>query len=517
MIRVAFFLVAVGLIAFGIAWFADRPGDVAITWLGWRIETSMMVAAAALIIIIFAAILLWSILRGILRSPDQVSLFLRHRRQIKGYLAISRGLIAVGAGDVRTAQKSAGEAERLAPGEPLALLLSAQSAQMSGERSTAERVFRAMAGRSDTKLIGLRGLYVEARRREDASAARLFAEEAVKTAPALAWAGEAVLDFRCAAADWAGALAALDRMKGALGKDDYRRQRAVLLTARALAVEDSDREASRALALEAVKLAPALVPAAALAGRRLAEAGELRKAAKILETAWKANPHPDLADVYAHLRFGDSARDRLLRAQRLAEKGAAGVDGALAVARAALDAREFAVARAALAPYLAAPTQRVATSMAEIEQIEHGDEGRARQWMARALHAASDPAWTADGVVSERWMPVSPVTGKLDAFQWKVPLAEIGMVRPAIDADTLVASQPPPLPQPATVAEQPPAPQKPARRSSKPKELRPVESVIPLVHAPDDPGPDSRFEADPVPEPSEPRIDPWRRIREFFR
>src|SRR5213075_1168097 len=56
------------------------------------------------------------------------------------------------------------------------------------------------------------------------------------------------------------------------------------------------------------------------------------------------------------------------------------------------------------------------------EQLE-GDEGRAREWMGRALNAALDPAWTADGYVSERWLPVSPVTGRLDAFEWKDPLS----------------------------------------------------------------------------------------------
>ena len=43
--------------------------------------------------------------------------------------------------------------------------------------------------------------------------------------------------------------------------------------------------------------------------------------------------------------------------------------------------------------------------------------------MTRALNARRDPAWTADGFVSERWLPVSPVTGRLDAFEWKDPLA----------------------------------------------------------------------------------------------
>ena len=136
-----------------------------------------------------------------------------------------------------------------------------------------------------------------------------------------------------------------------------------------------------------MKLAPDLVPAAALAGRRLAEAGELRKAGKILTAAWIANPHPDLAEAYANLRFGDSARERLARVKRLVEKVPGHIEGALALARAALEARDFAAARAALAAYLSAPTRRVATLMAEIEEAEHGDEGRVREWMGRAMRA----------------------------------------------------------------------------------------------------------------------------------
>src|ERR1019366_6464169 len=157
--------------------------------------------------------------------------------------------------------------------------------------------------------------------------------------PSPAWAGQAVLDYRCPAADWAGALAALDAMKSALEKADYRRQRAVLLTARALALEEIDRDASRAAVLEAVKLAPDLVPAAALAGRRLAEAGETRKARKILEKAWTLSPHPDIAEAYANLRLGDSARERLARMQKLAAKVPGQLESALAVGRAALEGR----------------------------------------------------------------------------------------------------------------------------------------------------------------------------------
>ena len=93
------------------------------------------------------------------------------------------------------------------------------------------------------------------------------------------------------------------------------------------------------------------------------------------------------------------------------------------------------MARNAVRPLLKEPTQRVAAMMAEIEERESGDEGRAREWMARALRAPRDPAWTADGYVSDRWMPVSPVSGRLDAFQWKVPLAELGDAREVIEGD----------------------------------------------------------------------------------
>jgi HemY protein len=391
MIRVLIFLIVVGLLAYGVALLSDQPGDVVITWQGLRIETSLMMLGAAMLAAMVVIALIWSLIRAILRSPIALATLLRNRRGVRAYEAISHGLIAVGSGDVSAARKFTTEVNRIAPGEPLALLLSAQTAQLTGDRDRAEQNFRAMASRADTKTLGLHGLYIEAQRRGDLTSARAYAEEAARTVPSLGWAGRAVLEFRCATGDWAGALALLDANKPAIDKASYRRQRAVLLTARALAAEDSDRDGAKAFALEAVKLAPTLVPAAALAGRRLAEGGELRKASRIIGKAWSANPHPDLAATYAELRFGDSARDRLTRIEALAKKVPENIEGALAIARAALDARQFAKARAALAPYLAAPTKRVALLMAELERAERNDEGRAREWMRNGLPTVTFP------------------------------------------------------------------------------------------------------------------------------
>lgn len=530
MIRVVLFLVFVGLVALGAAWLADRPGDVTIVWLDRRIEMSVMVATAAVALVAALAVLLWSGVRLLLRSPRLISRAVRDRRRGRAFRAISQGLVAVGAGDAAAARKFAAEAGRIAPQEPLALLLSAQTAQLSGDRDGAERIFRDMARRSDTRLLGLRGLYVEAQRREDALAARHFAEQAATSSPVPQWAGQAVLELQCAGGDWAGALATLEnnRRAGLLDKALYRRERAVLLTARALALAEIEPGEARTLAVEAIRLAPDLVPAAVLAGRLLSEAGEARRAAKIIETAWHANPHPDLAEVYAYLRTGDSARDRLARVETLVRQPAGHAEGALAVARTAIDAREFATAREALSPLLSEPTRRVAALMAELEQLEHGDEGRAREWMARALRAPPGPAWVADGFVSDRWLPVSPVTGRLDAFQWRAPAGGAGGEGALIDsaahvreaaaalaqeeqaAAKAIASGGEPIPADGDLAPPPSGDRTDAKAPVPRKPDRAVEAVIPLVHAPDDPGPE--------PEPSPKSAFNGRRgFRLFFR
>jgi HemY protein len=502
MIRVALYFILVGAIAYGVALIADRPGDVVITWQGWRIETSLMVLSVAILAAMLVLALIVGLIRSITHSPIVLARLLRNRRGARAYEAISGGLIAVGAGDVAAAQRFTAQVQRLAPGEPLALLLTAQAAQLAGDRDGAERTFRAMAARADTKALGLHGLYVEARRRNDAADARAYAEEAARTAPALSWAGTAVLEARCRDGDWAGALSLLEQQRLMLDKAAYRRQRAVLLTARALALEDADRDTAKALVIEANKLVPDLVPAAALAGRLLAEGGQLRKASRVIDAAWRTSPHPELAQAYAELRSGESARDRLKRIEGAAKRVPGHIEAALAVARAALDAQEFAKARSELAPYLDRPSRRVCLLMARLERAERNDEGRAREWTARALNAPPDPQWTADGYVSDRWLPVSPVTGRLDAFEWRVPLAGT-LTAPMIDVEN---------PVPAVAA--------PPREQIRPSEVAatrarsddgPVkaEPVIPLVHAPDDPGPDAVEE---VEAPAAQESGGWRKI-----
>ena len=312
MVRLLIFLAALALAAFGLTWLANNPGVVDLTWRGEQYEVSLMFGLAAVVALAIAIAIVWGVLRFVFRVPSLVSIGAQARKREKGFRALSRGMLAVGAGDARAAAKHALDASRLIGHEPMTKLLQAQSAQLAGDTPRAVAAYTAMLEHHETHGLGLRGLHLEARRAGDHSAALQYAMRANARAPA-AWAGQAVLDDRTRRGDWAGALATVDSNAAArlIDKPTANRWRAVIKTAMAEAAMERDPKAALALAQEACKLAPTLVPAAAISGRLTAQAGDLRRASRMLEAAYAQTPHPDLAAAYLRVRHGDSSEDRL--------------------------------------------------------------------------------------------------------------------------------------------------------------------------------------------------------------
>ena len=427
MIRVLIYFLLLFAVASGFAWMSDLPGTISISWNGYVWEQPPVVVALVAGVVLVAFLLAVWVIRVILKSPHIASRFFQRRRKDKGYNALSQGLIALGTGNAKQARRFGLDADKLLAEEPAAKLLLAQTAQLAGKDEEARQRFEDMLESPDTKALGLHGLFVEAERHKEPVAARHYAEEAAKTSPGLEWAGKAVLGYQAVAHHWDEALKTLERNYSAkmMDKKTYRRQRAVILTALALKLEDGEPERAYSLAKEAHGLALDLVPAAVVTSRLATRRGDIRKASKVLEATWRLSPHPDLAETYAHVRTGDSAVDRLKRVKSLSAQRANTPEGAMAIARAAIEAREFEEARAQLKKVLQSePTRNAYLLMAELEEAENGDKGRMRDWLARAIRAPQDKAWIADGIVSAEWQPVSPVTGKLDAFQWVAPVGQ---------------------------------------------------------------------------------------------
>lgn len=430
MIRVIVYILLILALGFGFSWLADRPGELQIVWQGQLIEMSLTAAATFIVALVAVVMIGWWLIRTIWTSPHSMRRYFRARKRDRGYQALSTGLIAAGAGNAQLAHRMRSRARGLirADQEPLIMVLEAQTALIEGKHDDARRIYEQMVADPETRQLGLRGLYLEANRLGAYEAARQYAERAAEEAPYLPWAATATLEYRCQTSNWDEAILLLDRQRvaGVSSRSDADRLKAVLLTAKATDQLDGDPTLARENALNALKLAKDLVPASTTAARALLREDNLRKAASVLENAWKLEPHPDIARVYVRARGGDGALDRLKRAERLEHLKPNNVESLLIVAEMALEANDFKKARVkAEAAARMRASERVFLLLADIEDAETNDQGRIRYWMAQALKAPRDHAWVADGQVSEKWLPYSPVSGRLDAFEWKVPYAQL--------------------------------------------------------------------------------------------
>lgn len=420
----------------GAAWLISLPGTISIDVGQYRLQPGLGATAVALVATIIFSIAIWAIIRRILEAPKRLARVAKQRRKDLGVEALSDGFIALQAGNLQKARTLAREAQTRLPKNAAAQLLEARADLALGDLSTAREHYRALISNPKTALAALSGLYDQARAQKRDDVAITFAKKAVTLGPGVNWAETALFDDLTAKGDWAQALEmANSQPTGSRdARQQKRRRRAVLSTALAVETEANDPTTALGHAQAALKLQPEFVPAALIAARIHANRGETRRAQSLLRRVWRATGHPDVATLFANAQQGASAVERLKRVRDLVDAKPSDQSAAIVLARAAVDAYEWSAARNVLASFSSTtPSQGICMLMAEIEEGQNGDQGKAREWLARAVRAPRDPIWVANGITSDDWEPVSPITGKLDAFEWKVPVSTVTSNRPEPD------------------------------------------------------------------------------------
>jgi HemY protein len=434
MIRTVLFIVFVGLLVAAGVWLAERPGEVTLAWQGWRIDTSVAVLALAVAAAAVLAALVyrfWRVLRG---APGT---FFAHRRQARrerGYRALTYGMVAVAAGDADEAQRQARRADVLLGEPPLTMLLSAQSAQLNGDEAAAKQYFTAMLDRPETAFLGLRGLLMQAQRERDDGAALLLARRAYELRPRTAWVLTAYFDLLARHDRWREALPILEEAvrRGAVSAGEARHRRAVVLLGCSLeSGAAGDRPAAVTYAKRAHSLDPDFLPATLRHVALMVEGGKRRPAARVLHNAWRRNPHPELARLYAALEPTGDVLKKVRWFERLASHSPDHPESHIALAEAALEAQLWGAARTHLeAAAGAAPTARVCRLMAELEEKEKADMEAVRQWLLRAATAEPDSAWTCGscGAAASAWTPRCARCDALGTLEWRPPDRARGLV-----------------------------------------------------------------------------------------
>ena len=427
MLRFVFFLAVSCALAWAAVWVVNHPGTVVVQWLDQELILSVGTVIAALFAIGALAVILFEVLRVIVGLPASWRVSRGRRTQMRGYEELTRGLMAVAAGDLNAARNYHRQAERHLPDNGSLLLLQAQTAQLEGKEEIAHLKFRQMLDRRDAEFVGLRGLLAQAMKTGDFAEGLTLARRAYRRSPTTPWVLTTLFELLARDGKWDEALPLVDQMQaqGLLNPAQAKHKKSVLYHMLASGLRDQDRAADALTqARRAGKADPGFAPGVALAGELALQAGRRRLALQILEEGWKAAPHPDIAKVYATVDPGESASQRQKRIDtRLAPLNRTHPETLVLQGEVAMQAGDWDSARGRLEAALdAQPTARVYRLLAELERQSRGDTVKAQGWLARATDAEPDRTWVCDdtGEILAAWQPLAP-SGRFDAVHWSAP------------------------------------------------------------------------------------------------
>lgn len=439
LVKVLFFVTIVAALAFGAGLLLDTGGGLRLAVGGWEFTLGPLhavIVAVLLVALIWLVMRLTGLLVAILRfvTGDETAItrYFDRNRERRGYQALTEGMMALAAGEPRTALVRATRAERYLGRPELTTLLTAQAAELSGDTRRATEAYKALLSDERTRFVGVRGLLKQKIAEGDMETARMLAEKAYELKPRHPETQDILLKLQSEQADWKGARATLGaKLKaGALPKDIYRRRDAIMALQEARGVIDEAASVeAREAAIEANRKSPDLIPAAAMAARGLTAKGDLKGAARVLKKAWEMQPHPDLAAAFAEIIPEETPQARIKRFQALVKAKPEHDETRLLLAELHLAAEDFPAARRALGDMVTRhPTQRALAIMAAIERGEGSDDAVVRGWLSKALTAPRGPQWCCDNcqAIHSDWAPVCSNCAGFDTMTWREPVEKSG-------------------------------------------------------------------------------------------
>ena len=435
-IKIVLFLALVVGATFGASYLLELEGGVQIVMAGVELNLTPLKAVIAfvlLILLVWLLLKLTSLLIAVLKfingDETAISRYLDRSRQEKGYKALTEGMMALASGEGNVAMSRASKAERYLKKPELTNLITAQAAEMSGNRAKAEEVYKRLLTNKDTRFVGVRGIMRQKLADGEVDTALKLAETAFGLKPAHPEIQDTLLKLQTQKEDWSGARSTLNaKLKhGTLPRDVHKRRDAVLALSEAREVAEEGKDiAARETAIEANRLSPHLVPAAVMAARSYLDQGNKRYAARVIRKAWDAQPHPDLAAAFAKIEPDETPAARLKRFDKLIKAHAGHREAMLLQAELHIAGEDFPAARRALGDLAERdPDARVLTIMAAVERGEGASDAVVKGWLARALSSPRGPQWICGNCqhIHADWVPACENCQSFDTLEWKAPPA----------------------------------------------------------------------------------------------
>lgn len=441
LIKIVLFVVIVAALTLGAGYLMETGGGLRVSVGAIEFNLGPLQAVIAMILLVLAVWLFLKVfnllvatIRFLNGDETAISRYFDRSRERKGYQALADGLMALASGEGREAMGKAARAERYLRRPELTNLITAQAAEMTGDRKKAETVYKQLLTNDRTRFVGVRGIMKQRLSEGDTETALKLAEKAFALKPKHEETQDILLQLQAGKADWAGARRTLSAKlsTGTLPRDVHRRRDAVLALSEAKVLLDADTPIEAQMeSIEANRLSPDLIPAAVLAADSYISQGKPRYATRVLKKAWDMQPHPDLAAAFARIEPDETPADRIKRFRALTKANPGNPETRMLLAELHIAAEDFPEARRAIGDLASHdPTARSLTIMAAIERGEGAEDTVVRGWLTRALTASRGPQWVCDNCQSihSAWAPVCSNCDGFDTLSWRVPVeGEVAM------------------------------------------------------------------------------------------
>lgn len=409
-----------------LAWWVDHPGNVVIVWEPWRIDTSF--AVLVILTVALIAIVLW--FQGLVfRAKHGLPFFGvsgQLRRQNRGLEYLSRATVALGESDAKSAQHFIEKALELLPTQPMLRLLAAQAAKLRGDHKRAHAEYETLAEDSAVAFLGVRGLLMEAMAEGHDREALRLAERAREMQPKSAWAIRTQFNLQIKVADWLGARKTLDagRKTKVFDKISADSLEATLFYCQAKEADlAGDKGYALKLAKEALRFKSGFLPAALLGARLAHEKESPSSASRILEKAWCAQPHPELAIAFSNLAPMETSTARLNRFKKFIGKNS-DLESLLQLAECMIEAGHFVEARARLEHIIEKTNPARAYVLLRALEARSGASPAVLKGLEEKAQAAlPEPTWVCSscGAKEIRWSLHCSSCRMFNSLQWQGP------------------------------------------------------------------------------------------------
>lgn len=433
MIRAFWFFIQAVVIVGGALWLLERQGHVSLDAFGYNVHVQAGLFLLALAVLAVCAYFLTRMILAVISIPSNVSGFFARKRKARGYRDITRGFVALAAGDARQADILSRRVSSALPDEKgLALFLKAQSARLNGRMAEAMSAYEVLLTDKEAVFLGLKGLLTASLEAQDMVQASLYAQKALALYPKQGWVILTAYELEIKNQNWDSALALLKRAEktNVMTPDQVRSDRVALWVCLANLKQAQGLPREEKYWLEkAYRADPFFVPVILRLARVYDDEGKKRKIESMVEKAFPVAPHPDLVTLWERLAPQDNTDKKdSMRRMRWYEK--------LVSMNTHTDLSHLSAGNCALAEGLygearayAKNAEKIQASSAlyrlkaRIEEKSGGDISAIKTWLEKASEPYPVKTWVCrqTGLTYGEWAPVALPHGSFNSMAWDYP------------------------------------------------------------------------------------------------